>query len=341
MCAITGMAGPYCFHRLWLFASPPARSVPIGIECPAVSGVNVAMGYPLFLAVHRYQRLVYQYNPERKSRVRILITGGDGFIGRYVQSRAKELGIDFDVFDISSDITQDITNYGALSGGHGDYDAIIHLAGMLGTHELWDTAEDAIDVNIKGALNVGRLALEHDAKLVSIEQPHIWYNVYEATKLAARRMLTGLHYDEGLRVDFVTAHNAFGPGQAHGPGHPQKIIPTFATKAWTGELIPIWGDGSQKVNLVYAGDVADMLIRRAIAEEETEPLRQYNAGTDRLLTVNDVAANVWIRTGGDVANLNLDMRRGEQDCDYPEPDESYEYRLNWETLDATIDSYKP
>ena len=50
--------------------------------------------------------------------MRILITGGDGFIGRYVQSRAKELGIEYDVFDIQSNISQDITDLSAERMGH-------------------------------------------------------------------------------------------------------------------------------------------------------------------------------------------------------------------------------
>ena len=274
--------------------------------------------------------------------MRILITGGDGFIGKYVQSRAKELGIEYDVFDIATDITADITDYKRLQDYMYDYDhdAIIHLAGLLGTHELWDAAEDAIDVNIKGALNIGRLALEHDAKLVSIEQPHIWYNVYEATKFAARRMLTGLHYDLGLQVEFVTAHNAFGPGQHHGEGHPQKILPTFSTKAWAGEPIPLWGDGEQKVNLVYAGDIADKLITRAI-HPAVFPQATYQGGSRELKTVKWVAEYVNRHAGSDAGTTSLGMRRGEQDGAYPEPDDRYDYQLNLAHLAATIDSYKP
>ena len=179
--------------------------------------------------------------------MKIMITGGAGFIGRYVQSRCAELGIETATFDPANvsdgGVAQDVRNPASIMRGFTDFftstdpDAVIHLAGMLGTHELWSNPEKAIDVNIKGALNVGQWCLENDKKMVSIEQPHVWYNVYEASKLAARRMLTGMHYDQGLRVEFVTAHNAFGPGQAYGPGHPRKILPTFSTLAWEGRPI--------------------------------------------------------------------------------------------------------
>lgn len=274
--------------------------------------------------------------------MRILVTGGEGFIGKYVQSRGRELGYHITTYDIIKG--QDVLNHDQFLDAVDRFapDAIIHLAGMLGTHELWDTTDKAIDVNIKGALNVARVALEADAKLVSIEQPHIWYNVYEATKLAARRMLTGMHYDQGLRVEFVTAHNAFGPGQAHGEGHPQKIIPTFATKAWAGEPIPVWGDGKQKVNLVYAGDVADMLLRRAAATRAAYPHTNYNAGTDTLLTVNDVVQLVQSIAGNSFHAEYVGNRRGEQnELEYPEPDYTYPYRLDMTKLVATVNSYKP
>lgn len=183
-------------------------------------------------------------------------------------------------------------------------------------------------------------ALSVDAKLVSIEQPHIWYNVYEATKMAARRMLTGMHYDEGLRVEFVTAHNAYGPGQAYGGGHPQKIIPTFATKAWTGEPIPIWGDGSQMVNLVYAGDVADMLVSRALAPTSL-PLETYNAGSNEIFSVMQVVSMVDEAAHGTASVERLPMRRGEQPTGYPQPDETYPYRFDPNMLRATVESYRP
>ena len=272
--------------------------------------------------------------------MKILVTGSSGFIGKYVVREAAEQGHEVFGYDIVNG--NSVLDRSNLIGKAEDreVDAIIHLAGLLGTHELWDQREAAIDVNIKGALNVADAAMEVDAKLVSIEQPHIWYNVYEATKLAARRMLTGLHYDRGLRVDFVTAHNAYGIGQAYGEGHPQKIIPTFATRAWLGEPIPIWGDGQQKVNLVWAGDVADMLLRRAVSDGSA-PEAQFNAGSRKLHTVLHIAEGVR-RYVGSLSKIEFKpMRLGEQPLPYPEPDRMYPYDVDWDAFYATVDSYKP
>ena len=271
----------------------------------------------------------------------IVVTGGEGFIGKYVQARCAELGIDAIPYDISDGF--DILNYSRLEEfvHEEQADAIIHLAGALGTHELWDTTDKAIDVNIKGALNVGRAAHSRSARLVSIEQPHIWYNMYEATKFAAKRMLIGMHYDQGLSVEFVTAHNAYGPGQHHGEGHPQKIVPTFASKAWAGEPIPIWGDGKQMVNLVYAGDVADKLVERAITQAPPRPHKEYHAGVDRLHSVLFLAEIINNYTVNDAGVEFLEMRRGEQGVGYPTPNKQYQYKFSYEKLYATVDSYRP
>jgi len=73
-------------------------------------------------------------------------------------------------------------------------------------------------------------------------------------------MATAWHHAYDVGVSHVRAYNAYGPGQAYGPGHPQKILPTFARAAWEGRPIPIWGDGEQTVDLVHSDDVARMLV---------------------------------------------------------------------------------
>ena len=284
---------------------------------------------------------------------RVLITRGNGFLGKHLQEKLKQEQLKHFVYDIANHADMDVRNPDDLSGHVKQFQptCIVHLAGVLGTHELWSSVKEAVDVNIHGTLNVAKVAQQHQVRMVSIEQPHIWYNVYEASKLAARRMVTGLSFDQGLRVAFITAHNAFGEHQAFGEGHPQKILPTFAMNAWQGKPLPVWGDGSQRCNLVYAGQVADVLFD-AITQtaKYDDPTLEYNAATNTLWAVDTLAQYVLdyvAAQGGPSGNDFKDgqvkfnkMRRGEQPAmNYPSPDPHWP-GLKLSDLNRSIQWYK-
>ncbi len=196
---------------------------------------------------------------------------------------------------------------GPLDGLKGA-DAVIHLAGVLGTHELFDTVQEAIDINITGAYRIMDWCLKNEAGYVGITMPDAFPSIYTATKIASQRLATALHHSRGLRVSHVRAFNAYGPGQKHGPGTPQKIIPTFATKAWRNEPIPIWGDGTQTVDLVNVLDIARILVTcTKLWNNEI-----VDAGTGTALSVNQVADAV-IKTTGSLAGVQyFPMRDGEE-----------------------------
>src|SRR6187551_3367287 len=80
--------------------------------------------------------------------MKITITGGHGFIGEATASAAKDAGYEVGYFDRPhQDILGDLTS---LDGS----DHIIHLAGMLGTAELFDDAEAAVMSNVVGTLRI-------------------------------------------------------------------------------------------------------------------------------------------------------------------------------------------
>lgn len=231
---------------------------------------------------------------------RVLVTGGAGFIGQHVQLALREDGFEVEIWD-RPDSVLDMSDAP-------EADAVIHLAGMLGTSELFDDFDAAVDVNIKGTQRVLQYCRRYEARFVGITMPSVWMNVYQATKLCAGRLASAWHESFGVPVAHVRAFNAFGVGQKYGHGHPQKIIPTFATLAWRNEPIPIWGDGEQTVDLVSASDVASVLVQAlAFGDDEV-----FDAGSGEEWSVNRVAEFVKQVTGSRSPIIHHGMRDGER-----------------------------
>lgn len=237
---------------------------------------------------------------------RILITGGQGFLGRHVQEYLSQQHMTYDTLDVAPRSFWDHDIRYPIPPEIDGYSRVIHLAGMLGTHELFEDIDNAIDVNIRGAVNVLRYCADKGIPFTGVTMAHVWVNPYETTKLAAERLATALSREYGFPAHFYTVYNAYGEYQAYGPGHPQKIVPTFARAAWRGDPIPVWGDGSQYVDLVYAADIGRLLV-------DDPGNLEGGYGKASAMTVKEVAETIWamVNPFEEVKINYLPMRRGE------------------------------
>jgi UDP-glucose 4-epimerase len=236
--------------------------------------------------------------------MKIAVTGGGGFLGAATIAYGESQGHEMWRFD-RADGDDIMGSLEALD----DAECVVHMAGMLGTSELFDTAEEAIEVNVVGTLRILQWCRKNSAGFVGITMPDSnWANVYQASKLCAKRLATAWHRNYGVPVSHVRAFNAFGEGQKHGPGHPQKFLPTFATEAWGGRPIPIWGRGDQTVDCVDSRDVARVLIEATgFGHDEC-----FDAGTGVATSVNYIASLVNRITGNQAGITHLPMRQGEE-----------------------------
>lgn len=269
--------------------------------------------------------------------MKIAVTGGAGFLGLAALGEARKLGYEAWSFDRTdgNDILGDLS---ALTGA----DTVIHLAGMLGTSELFDVAEEAVEANVMGTLRVLQWCRDNGAGYVGITMPDVFPSVYTATKVCAARLATAWHLAYGVPVSHVRAFNAYGPGQKHGPGHPQKILPTFATQAWAGRPIPVWGDGEQTVDLVHADDVGRVLVEATAHGDDSV----FDAGTGEAVTVNELAHFVLDVTGSNAGIEYRPMRKGEQPTRIVANRTgwgrlSFRPDLDWNRVAEAIDSYRP
>lgn len=271
-------------------------------------------------------------------RDRVAVTGSAGFIGRAVTEQLEQH--DVDVVGVDRQDGNDILT-APLSRHFDGCRTVIHLAGVLGTAELFDDPAGAVDVNVKGTLRVLEACRDVEAGYVGITMHDAFPSVYTATKLAAQRIGSGFHNAYGVPVSHVRAYNAFGPGQAHGTGHPRKIVPAFATEAWNGQPITIWGDGTQTVDLIHTDELARVLVEATRVGDDSV----IDAGTGEPWTVNEVAARVIAVTGSRAGTVHLPMRRGEIPTQIAAKGEGWEHltrppHFSWEQFDETVESYR-
>lgn len=250
----------------------------------------------------------------------VLVTGSSGLIGKAVVRVLGEAGHKVKPFDRAEGY--DIMSFPSCQYAVDNVDAVIHLAGILGTDELFDEIHKAIDINISGAVNVMSACAAEGAHYIGITMLDVFPSIYTATKVSASRFATAFHYNQDMPVTQVRAFNAFGADQHHGPGHPRKIIPAFSVEGWQNVPMKIWGDGEQTVDLIHVNDIARVFLDALQAPGKNETI---DAGSGVSLTVNEVADFVLEITGSTAGVEHLPMRRGEIPTNIVSTGEGWKY----------------
>jgi len=246
----------------------------------------------------------------------ILVTGGTGFIGRYVVENLIDKGYSPMAFDrrgaygYLNTFLGDTTDFSAVNEAVAISDGVIHLAGVLGTAETIDEPRPSIDTNIYGGLNVFQACRNYNKKCVYIAVGNHWMNnSYSITKTTAERFAYMFNKEHGTEIVVVRGLNAYGPGQKHTPV--RKIIPNFIIPALQDKEITVYGDGSQIMDMIYVEDLADILVR-ALTVDHGIYDKAIEAGTGIRTSVQEIAETV-IKLVGKGSIKNVPMRPGEEE----------------------------
>jgi UDP-glucuronate decarboxylase len=259
--------------------------------------------------------------------MRILVTGGAGFIGRHLMARLQgekhhvigfddlstspgPAGPDIDVGDVSDFREID----GCIARG---FDVLYHLACPASPVHYQKDPIKTLETAFIGTSNVLRgvaTTLErfggdirvilastsevYGDPLVSPQPESYLGNVptvgdrscYDEGKRAAESAAWAYRKQHRVDVRIARIFNTYGPGMAKGDG---RLVPTLVCQALAGEPMTIKGDGSQKRSLCYVSDTVDGLIRIA-GEERRDYLPVYNVGNPDERTVLQIATDIGV-----------------------------------------------
>lgn len=244
--------------------------------------------------------------------MKILVTGGSGFIGQAVAAAITRSGNEAVLLDrrgtLAASVMGDVRDRGAIFEAIYNVDGVIHLAAILGTQETFNRTREVAENNILGSLNVFDACRDLKKRGVYIAVGNHWMNnPYSISKTAAERFALMYNAEMGTEIAVVRGMNVYGPGQKAAPV--RKIMPNLVLPALRDEEITIYGDGTQVMDMIYVDDIAEILVRALLRDHGVYD-RVFEAGAGADTTVNDLARMVIAEAGGGRIR-HVEMRPGE------------------------------
>ena len=257
--------------------------------------------------------------------MRILITGGAGFIGSHLCDRLLAEGHEVIAMDNLSTgsieniahlagherfhfIKHDVTNYIYVPG---PLDAVLHLASLPSPVDYLNYPIQTLKVGALGTHKTLGLALAKGARyllastsevygdpLVHPQHEDYWGNVnpvgprgvYDESKRFAEALTMAYHRYHGLDTRIARIFNTYGPRMRSDDG---RVVPNFICQALRGEPLTVYDDGSRTRSFCYVDDLVEGLLR-LLFSDETRPV---NLGNPQEMTILEFAHKVLEVTG--------------------------------------------
>lgn len=247
--------------------------------------------------------------------MKVLVTGGGGFIGSHLVEELNKKGHEVAVLDIKNRndakcknfIIGDIKSKNAVDKAMREKDIVFHLAGLLGTHELVTNSIAATEVNVLGTLNILEAARKYNVKVMFASKPNCWLNTYTITKVASEKFCLMYNKEFGVDVVILKWFNVYGPRQSL--IEYQKAVPTLIVQALKEEPLLVYGSGEQTADFVYIDDTIEATIRAAQLPGCSGKVIEIGSGVET--AINQLAGLILQLTASKSEIKHVPMRRGE------------------------------
>jgi dTDP-glucose 4,6-dehydratase len=259
--------------------------------------------------------------------MRVLITGGAGFLGSHLCDRFLAEG--HTVLAMDNLITGSMDNIAHLLGHDrftfikhniinyiyvkGSVDAVLHFASPASPNDYLEHPIHTLKVGSIGTMNAIGLAKAKNARFLLAStsevygdpqvnpQPESYWGhvnpigprgVYDEAKRFAEAMTMAYHRYHGLQTRIVRIFNTYGPRMRLNDG---RVVPNFIYQALSGKPLTVYGDGSRTRSFQYYTDLVEG-VYRLLLSDIASPL---NIGNPNEMTILDLAKAVLELSGSD------------------------------------------
>lgn len=249
---------------------------------------------------------------------KVLVTGGNGFIGSHLVDALVLRGYEVTILDLKpsmhnpvNTVIGSVTDRALVDKLVSECGLVFHLARMLGTHELVDVAVKATEINVIGTLNVLNACKKNGTKIVEISKPNCWINTYTITKIAAEQFTEMYRREHGVEATTVKWFNVYGERQPllEEAGY-KKLIPTAIVNALRNIDIEIYGDGNQTMDLIHATDTVEATLSIIDNWNKCEG-KVFEIGFGKEISVNESVKKIIELTNSTSKIIHIPMRKGE------------------------------
>lgn len=252
--------------------------------------------------------------------MKILITGGMGFVGTHLAEELYKKNFDITIFDKNSSrhyfdfipnnynrIVGDIRDYNKVYQAAKNCDIIFHLAGVLGTDYLTKFPKLAINTNVIGTINVLRVAKKTGSIVLYLSLLPKWKNPYMITKNAAEKFCEHFIIEHKVKCIILRATHIYGKRQKWKPV--KKAIPNFIISSLLDKTLTIYGTGEQVMDLLYIDDAVKGIM--LIINRKELYGKSIEFGSGRGIKVREVAKKIILLCDSSSVIRYEKMRPGE------------------------------